>query len=382
MKICVILVDRANYGRMKPVMRSIQNDKDLKMQVLCSGTMALERFGNAIEVVRNDGFTVDSTVFIEIEGSLPTTMAKTVGLGVIEFTSEFTRLNPDIVLIIGDRYEALSASIAAAFLNISVAHIQGGEVSGSIDESTRHAISKFSHLHFPSTKRSADFLCRMGENKHNVHNVGCPVGDFIKSLDLNDNLEIVNSLGVGAIIKTEMPYLLTIFHPVTTSLSQQKIQIESLLDALNEIELPCIWLWPNIDAGSDIISKEIRRFREKKGANWLRLIKNLDPETFQKVLANAACAIGNSSSFIRDSTFTGTPVVLIGERQVGREHGNNLIKSDAKKSHIIKAVQTQLKRGRYSPDGLYGDGTASKQIIYHLKNFVPYSQKRLSYINV
>ena len=182
-KVCVILVDRANYGRMRPVMSAIQNDEGLELLTICAGTMLLERFGQAEITVKNDGFPVNARVYMEVEGSVPATMAKGIGIGIIEFSSEFQRLKPDIVLLIGDRYEAFSAAIAAAYMNIPLAHIQGGEVSGSIDESARHAITKLAHIHFPSTKKAAENIYRMGENIDYIFNVGCTSGDYIKKLD-------------------------------------------------------------------------------------------------------------------------------------------------------------------------------------------------------
>ena len=143
-------------------MRAIALHPELELQVIAAGTMVLERFHQPVQLVRRDGFHVDGEIYIELEGSIPVTMAKSVGFAVVEFASEFQRLKPDVVLLIGDRYEAMAAAIAAAYMNICIAHIQGGEVSGSIDESTRHAISKFAHFHFPSTRRSAEYLIRMG----------------------------------------------------------------------------------------------------------------------------------------------------------------------------------------------------------------------------
>jgi len=182
-KVCVVLVDRANYGRLKPVLRAIAARPELELQVIAAGTMVLERFHQPVQIVRDDGFPVDGEIYIELEGSTPATMAKSVGFGILEFASEFQRLKPDLILLIGDRYEALAATIAAAFMNICIAHIQGGEVSGSIDESTRHAITKFSHFHFPSTLRSAEYLVRMGERPETILAVGCPSSDI--ALHLN-----------------------------------------------------------------------------------------------------------------------------------------------------------------------------------------------------
>lgn len=378
-KICVLLVDRANYGRMFPVMKALDNDPDLELQVICAGTMLLERFGEAEKMVEKDGFKVDHRVFLEVEGSVPVTMSKSIGLGIIEFTNVYQQLQPDILLLIGDRYEALAAAIAGAYMNIPIAHVQGGEISGSIDESARHAISKFSQLHFPATQRSADYLIRMGEDPNHVHNVGCPAGDYIRELDTNLPKDIFNQMGVGAKIDPEKPFLLVIYHPVTTSFGSEREQAEQLIEALHDLAMPTVWLWPNIDAGSDNISKAIRIYREKNSAQWLHLVKNLNPKLFQKCLKKTACAIGNSSSFVRDSTFSGTPVVLIGDRQDGREHGKNLTSVDPVSDQIKSTIQLKLDNGRYEPDELYGDGNASARIIEKLKSFVPYSQKTLHY---
>jgi len=380
-KICVLLVDRANYGRMWPVMKAIEGHPSLELQTICTGTMVLERFGQAEREVERDGFRIDGRVYIELEGSVPTTMAKSLGFATIEMASEFRRLNPDIVLLIGDRYEALAAAQAAAYQNICLAHIQGGEVSGSIDESARHAITRFAHFHFPATERSADYLRRMGENPDTVFMVGCPVGDYIRALDPNLPPDIFSDRGVGAPLSPEKPYFLVILHPVTTEFGSEEFKVETLLGVLHELQHPTVWLWPNIDAGADHISKALRRYRESHPGNaWLHLIKNLPPELFQKVLKNACCAIGNSSSFIRDSTFSGTPVVLVGDRQAGREIAENVLPVEGRSSTLKEAIVSQRERGRRAPSTLYGDGSASPRIADVLAKVEPYKQKRLHYI--
>jgi UDP-hydrolysing UDP-N-acetyl-D-glucosamine 2-epimerase len=378
-RICVVLVDRANYGRMHPVMRAIQNDQDLELVTVCAGTMLLERFGQAENTVIVDGFSVDGRVYMEVEGSIPSTMAKSIGLGIIEFSSEFQRLKPDVVLLIGDRYEAFSASIAAAYMNIPIAHIQGGEVSGSIDESARHAITKLAHIHFPSTERAAEYVLKMGEHEDYIFNVGCPSGDYIKALDTHLPRDLLDKEGVGAGLDLDLPFLLVIYHPVTSQFENERQQAEQLLHALDELSYPALWIWPNIDAGGDHISKAIRVFREHNDAGWLHLVKNLEPVTYQKCLKKTVCAVGNSSSFIRDSTFSGTPVVLVGERQAGREHGENLKATPIEKNSIIASIKEQLSHGPYESCNLYGDGVSSEQIVKHLKNIELYTQKKLQY---
>ena len=378
-KILVVLVDRANYGRMRSVMQAISEHPLLEMQVMCAGSMVLDRFGSSISEVERDGFEVHSQVYMELEGSVPVSMAKSLGFGVIEFAGEINRLKPDILLLIGDRYEALSAALVAGYLNIPIAHIQGGEVSGSIDESARHAISKFAHFHFPATNRAADYLYKMGEPRDNIFNVGCPVGDYILGLDNNIPFDVFRA-GSGAEIDIEKPFQLVIFHPTTTSFGGEAQQILELLKALDEMKHKTVFLWPNIDAGSDDISKQLRIFRDKVSPDWLRFITNLNPVMFQKVLKRCAVAIGNSSSFVRDSTFSGTPVVLVGDRQTGREIGSNTIVVPVEKQTIIDAVNKQITNGQYKPESLYGNGEAGRKIAEVLSSVELFVQKKLDYI--
>ena len=380
-KVCVVLVDRANYGRLKPVMKAVQEHPHLELQVLVAGTMVLERFGNAVEVVRRDGFRIDGEIYLELEGSTPTTMAKSVGFGVVEFASEFQRLKPDIVLLIGDRYEALSAAVAAAYMNFCIVHVQGGEVSGSIDESARHAISKLSHFHCPSTQRARDFLLRMGEAPDTILDVGCPSSDIARTVQPGLPAKAINSTGSGAEIKPDRPYLLVIFHPTTTEFGGEQRQMQELLNALDRVRLQAILLWPNIDAGADRISKAIRVFRDRKAPSWLRTVTNLEPDVYLQVLASAACAIGNSSSFVRDASFFGTPVVLVGDRQEGRETTEHVTRVVPIMPLLVDAINSQLAHGSYGPSTLYGDGHTAERISAGLARLTPYVQKRLHYIH-
>ncbi len=380
-KVCVVLVDRANYGRLKPVMRSLAENPALELQVLAAGTMVLERFGLAVNGVRADGFPVSGEIYIELEGSTPTTMAKSVGFAVVEFASEFQRLKPDVVLLIGDRYEALAAAIAAAYMNLCIAHIQGGEVSGSIDESARHAISKFAHYHFPSTRRSAEYLVRMGEDPDTILSVGCPSSDIARSIDLRLDPAVVNGAGSGAVIELDEPFLLVVFHPTTTEFGDERHQMQEMLHALEDLAQPTVLFWPNIDAGADHISRAIRVFRDQNRPSWLRSIVNLTPEDYLRVLARTSCAVGNSSSFVRDAGYFGTPVVLVGNRQEGREADEHVRPAVPLRGDIAARVREQLRHGRYQPSSLYGDGFVSQKISEALAKMNPYVQKRLHYIH-
>lgn len=379
-KVCVVLVDRANYGRLKPVMRAIADHPLLELQVLAGGTMVLERFGRPVQIVQNDGFRVDGEVYLELEGSTPATMAKSVGFAMIEFASDFHRLKPDLVLLIGDRYEALAAAVASAYMNLCTVHLQGGEVSGSIDESARHAISKFAHFHVPSTERAASYLLRMGEAPDTILTIGCPSSDIARGLDRTLASDVVNSHGSGAVIDIDRPFLLVVFHPVTTEYGGEHQQIQELIAALKALHMPTLMLWPNIDAGADHISKAVRVFRDHERPSWLRTITNLSPENFLRVLANATCAVGNSSSFVRDASYFGTPVVLVGSRQEGRERDAHVHAVPAVAAEIESETRRQLAHGRYSPSHLYGDGRVAWRVAEALSRLELYQQKRLHYV--
>jgi UDP-hydrolysing UDP-N-acetyl-D-glucosamine 2-epimerase len=381
--VCVVLVDRANYGRLKPVMHAIDAHPELRLQVVAAGTMVLERFDRPVDVLREDGFEIDSEVFLELEGSTPTTMAKSVGFGTVEFAGEFRRLAPDVVLVIGDRYEALAAAVAAAYMNLCLVHIQGGEVSGSIDESARHAITRFAHFHVPSTRRSRDYLVRMGERPETILTVGCPSSDIARGVEPLGRRSVLNERGSGAAIDPNQPFLLVVFHPTTTEHGAETGQMQTLLAALDKVRKPTLLLWPNIDAGSDHISKAIRvhRDRQPDDQEWLRTLINLPPEAYLQVLAAAACAVGNSSSFVRDASFLGTPVVLVGNRQRGREMDVHGVRVPVEEDAIVRAISARLAAGRHAPSTLYGDGHVSERIADALATLTPYCQKTLHYVD-
>lgn len=380
-RICAVLVDRANYGRLKPVLEVLRDHPDVEFSLICGGTMVLERFGNATKVLQEDGFTIYGRVYMELEGSTPATMAKSVGMGIIEFSNELARIQPEMVLMIGDRYEALAVAISAAYMNLTLVHVQGGEVSGSIDESARHAITKFAHYHLPSTRRAADYLVQMGEKPESILGIGCPSSDLAKQFEFALNDDEINRFGSGASINTTQPYALSVFHPTTTEFGGEAAQMQAVLEGLQSSGLPTVLLWPNIDAGSDHISKAIRRFREQHNTeNWLRIVTNFEPETYLKVLAGASLAVGNSSSFVRDASYFGTPVVLVGNRQAGRERGEHVTHVPPTTDAVCAAIQQQLQHGRYSASDLYGDGNVSAPFVEALLKAPLYSQKQLSYV--
>src|SRR6187549_2428467 len=235
-KVCVVVFSRANYGRIKSVLRAVQSHSDLELQLVLGASAVLYRFGNVRQVIEGDGFEPTAVVHSIVEGETPTTMAKSTGLAVIELATQFENLKPDVVLTVADRFETIATAIAASYMNIPVAHTQGGEVTGSIDESVRHAVTKLAHIHFPSSQRAYDFLIRMGEDADRVHLTGCPAMDVVAQSDLALPPDLFKRYaGVGANIDPAKPYLVVLQHPVTTEYGQGFAQIGQTLKAISSI---------------------------------------------------------------------------------------------------------------------------------------------------
>ena len=383
-RICVVVHSRANYGRIKTVMREISCHPSLELQLVVGSSALLERFGSAINNIRADGFKELATVSSIIEGENPTTMAKSTGLAIIELATHFENLKPDIVLTVADRFETLATAIASSYMNIPLAHTQGGEVTGNIDESVRHAITKLAHIHFPATKKASEFIVRLGEDPKTVFLTGCPAIDLVAESDLvlnKDKLNI-NKIGVGGEINLERDFLLVLQHPITSEYGEGVSQINETIKAVYKLSqkgMQVLWLWPNVDAGSDDVSNGIRTFRENIKARNIRFFKNFQPEEYVSLLANAKCIIGNSSSGIREASFLGTPFVNIGTRQTGRERGENVIDVNYKSDEIYNAILKQIKNGKYPKSNLFGDGNSGKKIAQILSTVEPKIQKKISY---
>lgn len=380
-KICVVVASRANYGRVKYLLKAIQNDPMLELQLVVGASVLLYRFGKAIDVIRNDGFEPVRKIYYVVEGETLTTQAKSTGLGIVELSTAFEDLAPDIVVTVADRFETMATAVAATYLNIPLAHLQGGEITGNIDERVRHAISKLADIHFPSTEQSRERLIRMGEQPERIFNFGCPAMDILAHEDLSiDDTIMARYGGVGAPMAWSKPYVLMVQHPVTTSYGEGHRQVQQTLDALNRIgHVQKVVLWPNIDAGSDDISKCIRVFRENHREAPFHYYRNFSPEDYARVLNNAVCCVGNSSSFIREGSFLGVPAVLVGDRQEGREHGQNVISAGYDAGEIHRAVVRQIDHGRYASEKLFGFGNAGQLIAEKLRDIELPIRKRMTY---
>jgi UDP-hydrolysing UDP-N-acetyl-D-glucosamine 2-epimerase len=351
--------------------------------LIVGASALLDRFGSVVDVIEADGFKPDARVTMIVEGETPATMAKSTGLGLLELPTMFELLKPDVVVSVGDRFETMATAIAASYMNIPVAHTMGGEISGTIDESIRHAVTKLSHLHFPANQAAGDRIVRMGELPDCVHVVGCPridlVSEIAGSSDGIPHAEWLDREGVGAHIDVSQPFLLVNQHPVTTEYGHGKDQIWETLLALDELRMPTIMLWPNVDAGSEDISTGMRTFREKRRPEYIRFYKNFPIETYVRLMLLCACTVGNSSAPIREGAFLGVPAVNIGTRQTGRDRGPNVVDVPYERAAIVDGIRRQVAHGRYRSDALYGDGKAGGRIADVLATAPLSVQKRLSF---
>ena len=385
-KICVVINNRANYARIKYFLKAAQKNSKLELSVILGASANLQRYGELSQTLKKDGFSPKYKISTIVEGENPISMAKSTALSIIELSSIFEKIKPDIVLTVADRFETLATAIASSYLNIFLAHTQGGEVSGSIDESVRHSISKLAHIHFPSTRRSKDFLIKMGENKKQIFLTGCPSIDILKNEKLkisNKLMKKINSTKTDGNIDFNNDYLILMQHPVTTEYFDAKRQINETIKAVKILVskgIQILWLWPNIDAGSDYFSKEIRKFREgNKNIKNILFYKNFTPEEYACILKNSSCILGNSSSGIREASYLGIPSVNIGNRQSFRETGKNVVNVDYSSKNIIKAVLKQFNK-KFKKNNLYGDGRAGKRIAKILSNCNLNIIKKLNYL--
>lgn len=381
--ICVFIGGRANYSSIKSALIAINDHPGLELKIILGSSALIKKYGNLEKIVKKDGFEIAERIQMLVEGDEPEAMVKTAALGMLGLADVFGRLKPDYVIVIGDRYEVIAPAIAAAYMNIPVAHTMGGEVTGTIDESIRHAITKFAHIHFPANKESGDRIIKMGEDEERVFVVGCPRIDTVKRI-IDEAPGVPEDIfeacgGVGPIFDLNRPFLLISQHPVTTEYKEAEHQINETIYAAMETGYPIILLWPNSDAGTEGISQGIRKFREKHPNVKMHAFTNLPIAMYVRLMNNTACLIGNSSSGIREGAFLGTPCVNVGTRQAGRERGSNVIDVSCNKDEIYEAIMKQIQHGKYVSEPIYGDGSAGKKIADILYNTEVEVQKRITY---
>ena len=365
-KICAVITTRPSYSRIKTALLAIKKHPKLELQLVVAGSALLGRYGSAVDVIEKDGFHINEKVFMVLEGENKTAMAKTTGLGVMELANVFYNLKPDAVITIADRFETIATSIAASYQNIPLIHIQGGEVTGNIDEKVRHANTKLADIHFVASDDAKDRVIKLGEEPDSVINTGCPSIDLAKEIKENSELSfnpIEKYGGVGSDLDWENKgYIVVMQHPVTTEYEAAKEDVLKTLKAVTELNIPTFWFWPNVDAGADGTSNGIRTFRELNKPENIHFFKNMEPHDFLRLLLNSKCLIGNSSVGIRECSYLGVPVVNIGTRQNRRERGNNVLDVNYNKEEIKKAIKDQIKNMNISSSTIYGNGESGQKM--------------------
>lgn len=379
-KIIVVITARASYSRFREALISISRRADIDLGVILAAGAVSEKYGNIINLVKSDGLKLIAKCSVLVDQSF-SSMAKTTGLLTIELSSIFHNEQPDLVITIADRFETISTAIAASYSQIPLIHIQGGEITGNIDERVRHAISKLSDYHFVSNSEAKERLIQMGENPINIFVTGCPsidIARIVKNDISNYNIDsIINSEGIGSAIDVSQDFLVVLQHSETSTTEMAENEIQLTLKAVMECRKQIICFWPNFDSGSDNVSKGLRKFRESNKGYYsgVRFIKNLTPENFLAVLLHSKCLVGNSSVGIRECSYLGVPVVNIGYRQNGRRRGKNVLDVNHDVLEISKAISLQMGE-KYGTEEIYGDGYSAQKIADLFdNNFKLYNKK-------
>jgi UDP-hydrolysing UDP-N-acetyl-D-glucosamine 2-epimerase len=382
-KVCVVITARPSYARIKTALEAIRDHKHLELQLVVAASALLDRYGNAVKVIESDGFKIDRTVYMIVEGENLVTSAKSTGFGLAELATVFNDLKPDMVVTIADRYETIATSIAAAYMNIPLVHVQGGEVTGSIDEKTRHANTKLADIHLVSCDNAQARVEKMGEQPKSVFVTGCPSIDLARlALEAEPrNISDVAALysGVGPVVDVTNPYIVVMQHPVTTEYKDSRQHTIETIEAVNAVGYPTLWFWPNVDAGSDGTSKAIRGAREAHKLQQTHFYKNMNPLDFLSILINSRGIVGNSSVAIRECSYLGVPAVNIGSRQNRRDRGRNVVDVGYDRTEISSAIKNMWAMKERPRDVVYGDGYAGKRIADVLATAELTIQKMLTY---
>lgn len=366
--VCVVITARPSYSRIRSSLKYLQKKENINLQIILAASALSSKYGNIEKILQKDGFEITEKVYNLVDGEDISTSVKTTGLGMVELSNVFSNIHPDMVLTIADRFETIATAISAAYMNIPLIHIQGGEVTGNIDEKVRHSISKLSDIHIVATPKAKERLIKMGERDDRIYVTGCPSIDIAKDVKdrfdagkYNPNL-VTRDVGVGSLYVGGGEYIVVMLHPVTTEIASAKSQTCAVLDAVRSVDCQVYWFWPNVDAGSDAVSNMIRSYREKGKTNNIYFVKNLPPEDFLELLCGSLCIVGNSSVGIRECSYLGVPAVNIGSRQIGRERGRNVIDvPEYDTDEIAKAIE-KAKACPHLSDDLYGDGNAGEKI--------------------
>ncbi len=364
MKLLFFTGSRGEWGYLRPILEKCKKMR-IKFNLCATNMHLLDNFGFSLKEIEKDGFKVDDKIYMALDGYNNHTVTKSMGILMSSFVDTVNRINPDWIILAGDRGETLVASIVGAYTDVPIAHIQAGELSGIIDGQARHAIGKFSNLHFASNRDAALRLKKLGEEKFRIKLVGAPQLDDLK----NNKFNKLSKLRKKYNINFNSSYVLVIYHPPQARIESIKEDLDSIFGFLKQIKMKKIWISPNNDAGSSIIKNEF--FQKRQSEDYL--FDNLPREEYLTLLKNTNCIIGNSSSGILESPTFKTPCINIGNRQFGRLRAKNII--DVKKITLQKLKKAfrlsqskSFKKRIKNIKNPYGDGNSAEKILKIILN--------------
>lgn len=362
----VVTTARSDYGIYRPLLQRLQADADIELRVLVTGMHLSPEFGLTVKAIEADGLPITERVEMLLASDSPEGIAKSIGLGMLGFAQAYARSRPDLLIVLGDRFEMYAAALAAVPFAMPIAHIHGGEVThGAIDDALRHSLTKFSHLHFVSTDEYARRVRQLGEEPWRVCVAGAPSLDNLRTVQLLSPDEVRQQYGISL----QVPPLVVTFHPVTLEPGQAEAQITELLAALAEADLPVVFTGVNADTGGRIIQQKISAFAQAHTAVWL--LDNLGTRGYFSLMKFAGALVGNSSSGLIEAPSFELPVVNIGTRQAGRVRAANVIDVGTDRAAILagirQAVSPEFRAGLRGLINPYGDGTAAEKIVARLK---------------
>ncbi len=362
---------------MKAVLRAIVAHRELELLLIVGGAL-LNRQSDILDAVGCE-FEITDTLDYMLASETPSAIGASAAMCTLRATELLDRLKPDILMVIADRYEALALAQAGVFTNCRIAHLEGGEVSGSIDERIRHAVTKLSHYHLVSSEDAAQRIVLLGEYPESVRIVGSPSFDLLSDTECDGRRRLQDRLSAMSDIDLTKPFLLVSQHPVVTEYDDAQAQYDVLANAVLALNLPTVWIWPNNDAGAQYVRRPLARLKSEAPGSPVCVLAGIPIEEYGAALKGTVCLLGNSSSGIRESAFLGTPVVNIGSRQTGRDRGANVVDVPCETAAITGAVRKQIANGRYKPDFRYGDGAAGLKIAAFLADYRPPLDKTITY---
>src|SRR3989344_3468582 len=379
-RICFIITSFIHYSRSLLILDELKKRSDVDLHIVIGGTALLAKYSSRYAYVKNileqEGFKNLYEVYFNLEGDSAAVKAQTAGLGLIEFSHLFNNVKPDLGVVRGDRFEVLSAATAASYMRIPIAHIEGGDVTGTLDETVRHSITKLAQLHFVTNEDARRRVLQMGEPSRYVFNFGSPEIEIAEKVTRRPLPVAVMGTGSGASVDLREGYLMVMYHPVIGEEKELSEKTQNLLAAVYALAIPTLWFWPNFDIGAEEISRELRIFNDTVADHQIRFLRYLPPQEFLTLLKGASCLIGNSSAGIKESAYFGTPVVNVGTRQTGRLRGENVCDAQEDTKKLRTAIKKQLGVGRYSPSHFYRAESTGKNIAKTLATTPLYVQKK------